>query len=141
MLLQELRSPTGKVYLELNHLTGADWLHVDWIGYPTAANVVAGSSAYLGHIAGLGLHGLLNDNRRLVGRWDSSLEWIRDEWMPQARRSGVRYLANLSHPGVMAADSAAAMQAMVGNDLQMRLFTDYAEAEQWLQRMGAMYSR
>lgn len=141
MLLEEFRSPTGKVYLQLSRPTGADWLCVDWLGYPTAANVQAGGLAYLDYLPKLGLHGVLNDNRHLVGRWDSSLEWLRDAWLPQALPRGLRYFAYLSSPGVMAANSAAAMQAQLGSKLDISIFTAYEAAEKWLHAMGAKHAR
>lgn len=140
MLLEELRSPTGKVYLQISRPDQAGWLHIDWLGYPTAANVQTGGLAYLDYLPKLGLHGVLNDNRQLVGRWDSSLDWLRDEWLPYGQQRGLRYFAYLSNPGVMAANSAAGMRQLLGEQLEIGLFTDVAEAEKWLRSMAAKHA-
>jgi hypothetical protein len=138
MLLEELRSPTGKVYLQISRPDRADWLHIDWLGYPTAANVQTGGLTYLDHLHQHGVHGVLNDNRHLVGR---SLDWLREVWLPYSQQRGLRYFAYLSNPGVMAAASAAGMREQLGQQLEIDLFTDVTKAVKWLHSMAAKYAQ
>lgn len=132
MLPEELRSPTGKIYLLISRPDQAPWVYADWVGYPTATNVATGGLAYLTQMQEQKLHGVLNDNRHLVGRWDSSLEWLRQHWLPHAVQCGLRYWAHLDTPGAMSVESANGLRKLVAGKFEIALFTDQAAAEQWL---------
>lgn len=109
-------------------------MYADWVGYPTANNVATGASAYLDQMQQQKLHGVLNDNRHLVGRWDSSLEWLEKNWIPHAVQCGLRWWAHLDKPEAMSAESAAALKKLVGGRFEFELFSDQEVAEAWLRR-------
>jgi hypothetical protein len=132
MLLEELRSPIGKPYLFIHHPDREPWIYADWVGYPTANNVAAGALAYLNWMQKEQLHGVLNDNRHLVGRWDNSLDWLQQTWLPHAAKCGLRYWAHLDNPGAMSAASATALRQLVGGQFKVEIFQELGAAEQWL---------
>ncbi|RZK15380.1 MAG: STAS/SEC14 domain-containing protein [Hymenobacter sp.] len=132
MLLEELRSPTGKVYLSIHQPDRDPWVHADWTGYPTSGNVATGALAYLDWLQKQRLRAVLNDNRHLVGRWDSSLDWLEREWVPHAVQCGLRYWAHLDNADAMSADSAAALRARIKGQFEVAMFSDQAAAEKWL---------
>jgi hypothetical protein len=132
MLLEELRSPIGKPYLLVHQPGHEPWIYADWTGYPTANNVATGALAYLNWMQKQQLHGVLNDNRHLVGRWDNSLDWLRQTWLPHAARCGLRYWAHLDNAGAMSAGSATALRELVGGQFEVEIFQDQGAAEQWL---------
>ena len=45
-MIQELKSPTGRVFLTIETDTFNRWILVDWIGYLTAANFYAQLTAF-----------------------------------------------------------------------------------------------
>jgi len=132
MLLEELRSPIGKPYLFVHQPDREPWVYADWMGYPTPTNVATGALAYLNWMQKQGLHGVLNDNRHLVGRWDNSLDWLQEIWLPHAAHCGLRYWAHLDNTGAMSAGSAAALREVVNGQFRFELFQDQHAAEQWL---------
>ena len=132
MLLEELRSPVGKLYLSIQQPENAQWIYADWMGYPTPNNVATGAIAYLDWMQKQRLHAVLNDNRHLVGRWDNSLDWLEQVWVPHAVQCGVRYWAHLDNAEAMSAQSAAALRARINGKFEVEMFSEQAAAEAWL---------
>ena len=75
---------------------------------------------------------LLNDNRQVVGPWDHAVEWLVTNCAPRAIAGGLTHFANVVSPESLAANSARSMALGLDGQLQMHLFSDIAEAEQWL---------
>jgi hypothetical protein len=75
---------------------------------------------------------VLNDNRHLVGRWDNSLDWLEQVWVPHAVQCGVRYWAHLDNVEAMSAQSAAALRARIKDKFEVEMFSEQAAAEAWL---------
>ncbi|MBF8964140.1 STAS/SEC14 domain-containing protein [Pontibacter sp. FD36] len=132
MKLQELKSSTGKTYLTIHYDEQNKWVYNDWIGYVTPENVKQGSLAVLEaikqHSAACGL----NDNRHLVGRWDDSVEWIEDVWIPAAAEAGLQYYAHVANEDAFAAASSSNMLSRVQGRFEMRIFGGIKEARDWL---------
>ncbi|MCP2043603.1 STAS/SEC14 domain-containing protein [Pontibacter sp. HSC-36F09] len=132
MKVQELTSSTGKTYLTIYYDEHNKWVYNDWIGYVSPENVKQGSLAVLQaikqHKASCGL----NDNRNLVGRWDESVEWIEQVWIPAAAEAGLRYYAHIANEDAFAAASSADMLDRVQGRFEMRIFKDIDEARSWL---------
>ena len=137
MLLEELRSPTGKPYLSIHRPDRDPWIYADWTGYPTAANVSAGALAYLDRMKQERLTSVLNDNRHLVGRWDNSLDWLQRVWLPHAATCGLRHWAHLDNAGAMSVASATGLRQLIGNQFDVEIFSDQAAAENWLRARAA----
>lgn len=137
MLLEELRSPTGKTYLSIHRPDRDPWVYADWTGYPTAANVSTGALAYLDHMKQQKLTSVLNDNRHLVGRWDNSLDWLQRVWLPHAAVCGLRHWAHLDNVGAMSIASADGLRQLIGTQFDVEIFSDQAAAENWLRTRAA----
>ncbi|WP_207432611.1 STAS/SEC14 domain-containing protein [Sabulibacter ruber] len=130
--LEELLSPTGKVFLQIDLDANDQWIYANWIGYPTHDNVAKGAFAYLDWMQAKGRSAVLNDNRNLVGRWDNSLDWLEQHWIPYAVKKGLKYWAHLDTTGTFSADSADQLRARVRGRFEVQLFDDQAAAENWL---------
>ena len=137
MKLQELKSATGKTFLTIRFDESNNWIYNNWTGYVTAENVVQGSLAVLEmiekHQASFGL----NDNLFLVGRWDHSVDWIEQEWIPRAVAAGLRYYAHVVNEDSFAAASSAEMLTRVQGRFHMQIFRDLESARQWLKECQA----
>lgn len=140
MLLQHLTSALGKTYLSTHHTPPQTWIYADWQGYPTVLNVLTGARAYLDDMQRLGLRAVLNDNRHLVGRWDASLEFLEQQWIPYAVQTGLRYWAHLDTPGSFSAESAAALRGLIKGRFEVELFEDELRAQAWLRQKTATRS-
>ncbi|WP_205501934.1 hypothetical protein [Rufibacter psychrotolerans] len=130
--LEELVTPTGKVFLQISLEPHDQWIHANWIGYPTHDNVAKGAITYLDWMKAKGCSAVLNDNRHLVGRWNQSLDWLEQHWVPYAVKAGLRYWAHLDTPGTFSAESADLLRARVRGKFEVQLFEDQAAAETWL---------
>lgn len=132
MKVQELTSSTGKTYLTIYYDGQNKWVYNDWSGYVSPENVKQGSLAVLEAIKQYKASCGLNDNRNLVGRWDDSLEWIGQVWIPAAAKAGLRYYAHVANEDAFAAASSADMLNRVQGRFEMRIFEDIDTARDWL---------
>jgi len=130
---EELKSSTGKIYLKIKPDLSEKWIYSNWIGYPTPDHVAAGAIAYLDAMKANNFSKVLNDNRNLVGRWDQSLAWIEQVWLPYAVKAGLKKFAHVTHTDALATGAASVMEDLVKDQLEMRVFSDLEAAKSWLQ--------
>ncbi|TPE43548.1 hypothetical protein [Pontibacter mangrovi] len=130
--IAELTSSTGKVYLTITYDEANHWICNEWEGYVSPENVKQGSLAVLEAFRKYKTAYGLNDNTKLVGRWDDSVNWIEKEWMPQAIAAGLRYYAHVANQESFAAASAADMETRTHGLFEMRIFDDVESAKDWL---------
>ncbi|GAA3951104.1 STAS/SEC14 domain-containing protein [Hymenobacter algoricola] len=135
----ELKNGFGKVYLTTNYDAANQWVYNNWIGYQTYTGITAGADACLIPLRENQCAYLLNDNRQVIGPWDHAVEWIVTNWADRASEQGLTHFAHVASPDSLAAHSAEAMHLGIGGRLQMRMFSDFAEAQAWLRaaRQGA----
>ncbi|WP_210466349.1 hypothetical protein [Rufibacter roseolus] len=130
--LEEMLSSTGKIFLQIDLQPQGPWIYNNWIGYPTHDNVAKGAFKYLDWMQAKGCSAVLNDNRNLVGRWDGSMDWLEQNWIPYAVKSGLKYWAHLDNLSTFSAQSADQLQARIKGKFEVKLFEDRAAAEAWL---------
>jgi hypothetical protein len=128
----DLTNGFGKVYLRIAYDPANHWVYNDWIGYQTYVGIVAGADACLEPLAENACAYLLNDNRQVVGPWDHAVEWIVTNWAPRAIAGGLTHFANVVSPESLAATSAQSMALGLDGQLQMHMFDNMANAQQWL---------
>jgi hypothetical protein len=134
MLLNSLHFPTsGQCTLTYEKADG--WLRATWTGYVNPDQAIAGARSYLAHAGPFHCLYLLNDNLGLKGPWFDSTRWLEAAWLPQAERLGLRYVAH-----VVQADAQQDIMTLryprnhISDSLELQLFHDVAEAEEWLRR-------
>ncbi|WP_018479748.1 hypothetical protein [Pontibacter roseus] len=132
MKVQELKTATGKLFLTIYFDEQENWVYNDWSGYVSPENVEQGSLAVLAALEKYKVPYGLNDNRHLVGRWDQSVDWIEQQWIPRATAAGLRYYAHVVDGESFAAASSADMLNRVQGRFRMRIFQDMQEARDWL---------
>lgn len=131
MHLNSLVFATGGV-CQLTFQKQQGWLRATWSGLITTENALRGGQNYLQQAGPLHCLYLLNDNTGLRGPWFDSLDWLKSVWLPQAQRMGLRYVAH-----VVQADTHADILTLhhvvpLLQDLELQIFEDVAEAEDWL---------
>jgi len=130
-MIQELKSPTGRVYLTIDTDTANRWILVDWIGYLTADSIRAGAQAYTDALAKSGFSCVLNDTRSVRGPWDHSMDWVINVWAPNAAAAGLKHFAMVSTPESLADGSAANFYAQL-TAFQAEVFDNLSSARAWL---------
>ncbi|MDF7815702.1 STAS/SEC14 domain-containing protein [Hymenobacter sp. YC55] len=131
--MQELKSPTNRVYLTIDTDHANRWVAVTWQGYLTKESIQAGAAAYTQALAASGYACVLNDTRQVRGPWDHSLEWVINVWAPQAAAAGLQYFALITTPDSFAEESASAFYAQL-TAFQAKVFATMEEAQLWLRQ-------
>lgn len=135
-MIQELKSPTGRVYLTIETDTVNRWIFVDWMGYLTAESIKAGAQAYTEALAKSGFSCVLNDTRSVRGPWDHSMDWVINVWAPNAAAAGLKHFAMVSTPESLADGSAANFYAQL-KAFQAEVFDNLSSARAWLSQYSA----
>ena len=128
---QELKSTLGKVHLTIETDHESRWVFTDWQGYLTAENIRTGAQAYTAALAASGFSCVLNDTRSVRGPWDHSMDWVINEWAPNAAKAGLRHFAMITSPATLAEGSAANFYAQL-KSFEGAVFDNLAEARVWL---------
>ena len=132
-MIKELKSSLDKVYLTIETDHENRWIFADWQGYLTAENIKVGAKAYTQAVADSGFSCVLNDTRSVRGPWDHSMDWVINEWAPNAAKAGLRYFAMISTPETLADGSAASFYGQL-TAFQGNVFDNMAEARAWLRQ-------
>lgn len=126
------RRPDGHVYLTVYRDREHDWIHALWSGVQTLDTIQTGGLAYLEMLAAEPCARLLNDHRELIGRFTDANDWIARVWTPQVIGAGVRYFAQVLSPGIFGQLSMQDLQQRIGNQFELRMFGELAQAQAWL---------
>lgn len=130
-MIQELKSALGRVYLTINTDTVNRWVATNWMGYLTAESIKAGAQAYTDALAQSGFSCVLNDTREVRGPWDHSMDWVINEWAPNAAAAGLQHFALISTPDSLADGSAANFYAQL-TSFEGQVFNTPEAARVWL---------
>ena len=75
----------------------------------------------------------LNDNTNFSGPWSDSVAWLEKEWLPEAMRAGVRYLAHVAAPDSFGETAGEVMKmSLIGRHLDVCIFPNREKALNWL---------
>ena len=130
-MITELKSALGRVYLTIEADPKNRWVFTDWQGYLTADNIKEGAQAYTEALAQSGFSCVLNDTRSVRGPWDHSMDWVINEWAPNAAKAGLRHFAMITTPETLAEGSAANFYAQL-TAFQGAVFDNLADGRDWL---------
>jgi hypothetical protein len=129
---QELKNAFGRVYLTIENDKLNRWIHVNWMGYLTADNIKTGAAAYTAALAEAGYSCVLNDTRLILGSWDHSLDWVLNEWGPNAANAGLKHFAMVTTPETFAESTASNFYENI-TAFTVQKFDDMQDAKTWLQ--------
>ncbi|OUJ71044.1 hypothetical protein [Hymenobacter crusticola] len=131
MLLSATQFSTGGT-CAIHYEESAQWLHATWSGWIGHEEALQGAAGYLDQVEAHPSAFLLNNNLALRGPWFNSVDWLRHAWLPQAQRLGLRYIAHVVQAD-KGSDILSLTQAERMNGLlELQLFHDLAEAQDWL---------
>ena len=130
-MIEELKSPTGRVYLAIDTDVANRWVFTDWMGYLTADSIRTGAAAYTAALAKSKFNCVLNDTRSVRGPWDHSMDWVINTWAPNAAAAGLKYFALISTPESLADGSAANFYAQL-KSFEGAVFDNLADGRHWL---------
>ena len=127
-----LTNSFDKVFLTIEFDAANQWIYNNWTGVLPTEKVIQGCQATIDFLRANRCAHMLNDNREIVGSWNSANDWIAANWMPQVLKLGLKRFAHIVSPGIFGQASAEEMVTRVGNQLEIRLFEDLELAKQWL---------
>lgn len=129
---QALINAFDKVYLTIEFDPANNWIYNNWVGVLPTERVIQGCQATIDFLQEHRTPLMLNDNREVIGSWNSANDWIAQNWVPQVITLGLRRFAIVLSPGIFGQTSAEEMVTRVGTQLEMRLFKDIELAQNWL---------
>ncbi|WP_242919943.1 STAS/SEC14 domain-containing protein [Pontibacter liquoris] len=132
-MTQELTNPFGRVYLTIKQDSRNRWIYVNWMGYLTAENIKEGAAAYTETLQKAGYSCVLNDTRLIIGSWNHSLDWVLNEWAPNAAKAGLKHFAMITNPDSLGASSAENFYSNI-TAFQTEMFDNIEDARLWLRR-------
>ncbi|MCC9138959.1 STAS/SEC14 domain-containing protein [Pontibacter silvestris] len=130
---KELKNVFGKVFITVTVDDLNKWVHTNWVGYLTRENVKAGALAYIDVVRECGFSCVLNDTSGVIGGWDHSLDWVVNEWSPQAASAGIKHFALITTPESFAETTASSFYSSI-KAFEVRVFGKAASAEDWLRQ-------
>ncbi|SNR80088.1 hypothetical protein [Hymenobacter mucosus] len=113
------------------------WLRATWRGFIDQTEAMRGATNYLEKAVGYSFPYLLNDNVDLHGPWFDSVEWLQNVWLPRALQLGLRHIAHVVQKDTGTDILSVTFPQPVDGDLELQLFHDVAEAEEWLRSCQA----
>lgn len=121
-----------KIFLTIEFDAVNQWIYNNWVGVLPTEKVIQGCQATIDFLRENRCSYMLNDNREVIGSWNSANDWIAANWVPQVLALGLRRFALVVSPGIFGQASAEEMVTRVGTQLEMRLFEDIELAQDWL---------
>jgi hypothetical protein len=131
-MVQALRNSQGHAYLTVNYLPQEHVVSNAWTGYQTHSGIIYGTETSLYAVKKHRCPYLLNDNTQVTGSWDYAVEYCVQDWAPRATAAGLSHFAHVISPDAFAARSAHTFLKGVGQYFAVQVFTEAAEALDWL---------
>ncbi len=129
---KELINSFDKVFLTIEFDAANQWIYNNWTGVLPTDKVIQGCQATIDFLRDNHCAHMLNDNREIIGSWNSANDWIAANWVPQVLALGLKRFAHIVSPGIFGQASAEEMVTRVGTQLEIRLFGDLDLAVAWL---------
>ena len=122
----------GDVFFTASRMEDNAYIYARWFGVQSVETVMQGGYKLLEMMQARPCARLLNSNKNVIGSWDMALDWAEHEWAPQMRVAGLRYLAQVVPSSIFAMITIENLVRQIGNEFEVRMFNEDAEAEAWL---------
>lgn len=122
----------GDVFFTASRMEGNAFIYAQWFGVQSIETVKEGGYKLLDMVKEQPCSKLLNSNKQVIGSWDMALEWAENEWAPQMRAAGLKYLAQVVPTSIYATLTIQNLLQHIDDTFEIRTFEDDADAEAWL---------
>lgn len=126
----------GDVFFTARRMEGNAFIYTQWFGVQSVETVKEGGYKMLDMIKEQPCPKLLNSNKEVIGSWDMALEWAENEWAPQMRAAGLKYLAQVVPTSIYATLTIQNLIQHIDGTFEIRTFENDADAEAWLLSLG-----
>ncbi|CAK0759607.1 conserved hypothetical protein [Gammaproteobacteria bacterium] len=111
-----------------------DWVYVDWRNIPSDRSVKKGCEEILTLLSHKQCAHVLNDNRSVIGPWNTAAQWVAEDWFPRMLSAGMKKFAWIQSPNLLS--KFAARQSTASNQVTdaIHLFDDEESAINWLNK-------
>ncbi len=116
------------VYWDAEH----NRVYVDWRGIPSDRTVQMGCEEMLKLLIQQKCHFVLNDNRNVFGPWNSSAQWVAEDWFPRMLGAGLEKFAWVQSKNLLSKFASRQTTALNKDSGAIRLFDSYDDATYWL---------
>lgn len=110
-------------------------VYVDWRNIPSNKSVTRGCEEMLILLSQKKCAHVLNDNRNVIGPWNTAAQWVAEDWFPRMFSAGLSKFAWIQSPNVLSKFSARQSTAKNQGSDTIRLFEDEESAIQWLTQL------
>lgn len=109
-----------------------DRIYVDWKNIPSDKSVQRGCEEMLRLLVQRRCHHVLNDNRNVAGPWNSSAQWVAEDWFPRMLAAGLQKFAWIQSANSLSKFAARQSTARNQDAGVIRLFEREGDALEWL---------
>ena len=128
---QIIRNAKDEIFYEANLDQSNGWIYINWIGDIDLEDVKRGTHAYLDLLAISSCKKLLNDNSLLTSNFLEINEWIEENVVPVAVKSGLKYMAHILSPKFIARFSGIDLGSRM-EPVDFHTFKKISQAQKWL---------
>lgn len=132
----ELRKVFGDVYFKAKRMPDNAFVYSQWFGVQSVETVMKGGYKLLEMMQDQPCAKLLNSNKEVIGSWDMALEWAENEWAPQMRAAGLKYLAQVVPASIYATMTIENLILRIDNEFEIRTFEEEVQAQEWLESLA-----
>jgi hypothetical protein len=123
----------NSIKLEYNILS--DCIIASWNGSQTELSIETGYTRILDAIKTHLCSGLLDNHSQISGLWAGAAEWLAQEWVPEARKAGLKHIAIVLSTHIFSRLSTEKAVKLINSPYCIG-FDTLAAAEDWLGRVA-----
>jgi hypothetical protein len=118
-------------FLEIEYDILEDLIKAKWKGSQAEDSIKSGYRQILKEISGHVCNSLLDDHSDISGLWTGAAEWVANEWFPNARKSGLRFMACIYSSNIFSKRSTQRALDLINSSVALGF--DFPEAaEKWI---------
>lgn len=111
-----------------------NWVYVDWRNIPSDRSVKKGCEEMLVLLSHKQCARVLNDNRNVIGPWNTAAQWVAEDWFPRMLSAGLKKFAWIQSPNALSKFAARQSTAKNQATNAIHLFDDEESAINWLNK-------
>lgn len=128
----------GALVAEFNAFPDDELVCITWHGHLDSEAVVQVATEGLRlRQAGRSTPFVINDKSRATGEWADAMPWLEYEWLPQTLAGGLRALAYVVSDDMHTYMAGFDFYQRIRQVLPLKLFSNVADARQWLNELRA----